>query len=56
MDSVKVTYGVRVSKSRKSLLKLLNPFRKRRIKKQKEALRTLVGLWENKDTSFFDKR
>ena len=56
MDSVKETYELRVSKSGKSLLKLLNPFRKRRIKKQKEALRALVGLWEDKDTSFFDKR
>lgn len=27
-----------------------------RIKKRLKAFRSLVGLWEGKDTSFFDKR
>lgn len=56
MEQVKITYDMKSNKSKKSLVKMLNPLRKRRIKKQKEALRTLVGLWEDKDTTFFDKR
>lgn len=29
---------------------------KRGAKKELEAFRSVVGMWENKDTSFFDKK
>lgn len=35
---------------------IFSPFERRRIYKEKAALKALAGLWEDKDTSFFDKR
>jgi len=31
-------------------------FQKRTVKKELEAFRSVVGMWENKDTSFFDRK
>jgi len=40
---------------KKKLLKL-SPTERIRLKKELKAIRELAGLWEDKDTSFFDKR
>jgi len=40
---------------RKKLLKL-SPVERIRLKKELKAIKELAGLWEDKDTSFFEKR
>ncbi|ACV64714.1 hypothetical protein Dtox_4063 [Desulfofarcimen acetoxidans DSM 771] len=54
MATVKIVYGVKDIK--KKISKYLSPLEKIKMKKEKAALKELTGLWEDKDTSFFDKR
>lgn len=56
MDSVKVKYGINEDLFRKKRKKFFSPLQKIRIKKKKAALDALRGIWEDKDTSFFDER
>ncbi|WP_347488571.1 hypothetical protein [Desulfoscipio sp. XC116] len=56
MNLVKITYGVKDDITSKKRKRFLTPLDKLKIKKEKAALKELIGLWEEKDTSFFDKR
>lgn len=56
MKSVKITYGVKGDITRKKRKRFLTPLDKLTIKKEKAALKELIGLWEEKDTTFFDRR
>ncbi|SFR06964.1 hypothetical protein [Desulfoscipio geothermicus] len=56
MKSVKITYGAKGDLIKKKRKKFLTPLDKLKIKREKAALKELIGLWEGKDTSFFDKR
>lgn len=54
MKKVKVYYvkDLRTTKGKR----FLSPFESRKAKREMKAVMELAGLWENKDTSFFDKR
>lgn len=56
MKSVKIVYDVKGELLKKKRKKVLTPIEKLRAKKEMDALMELAGLWEDKDTSFFDKR
>ena len=54
MATVKIVYGVKDLK--KKGRKYMSPFEKLKARKKMAAVMELAGLWEDKDTSFFDKR
>jgi hypothetical protein len=54
--TVKITYGLKEDSFEKKRKKFLSPLEKIRIRRKKAALEALRGIWEDKDTSFFDKR
>ncbi|AEG15941.1 hypothetical protein Desku_2407 [Desulfofundulus kuznetsovii DSM 6115] len=56
MESVKIVYGIKNEFLKKRRRKLLSPIEKLKAKKEMAAVMKLAGLWEDKDTSFFDKR
>lgn len=56
MESVKITYGVNYDLLKKKRKKCYLPLAKLRAKRKKTALKALTGIWEDKDTSFFDER
>jgi hypothetical protein len=45
------------SRGKRSILQRAGAvLKKRGAKKELEAFRSVVGMWENKDTSFFDRK
>ena len=57
MANVKIVYGIKNSSFFKKKRKIfLSPIEKIKAKKEMAAVMELAGLWEDKDTSFFDKR
>lgn len=56
MAIVKVVYGVKPDLLKRKHRKILSPIERIKAKKEMDAVMELAGLWEDKDTSFFDKR
>ncbi|ACV64396.1 hypothetical protein Dtox_3687 [Desulfofarcimen acetoxidans DSM 771] len=47
------TYKLTKRKPRTIIFSIID---KHKVKKELTAFRSLIGMWENKDTSFFDKK
>lgn len=56
MAIVKIVYGIKSDLLKRKRKKILSPNERMKAKKEMDAVMELAGLWEDKDTSFFDKR